>query len=273
MGIEHNFNNKIEERKEVSTRLWLANEAMIKIAIGEIETLGKDNINKIPPGSKVVIMTTHLTDLDVPIAIHTVAKDMNISIMNMSVHHNFFDEASTNIGMRIAGKDNFIPVDYKKDESGPGGKSPENFNPNNFEPALADMDKGKAIMIAAHNPSREAANNLDNVKGGYGGVYLAELSNAYILPITVSLDRAAGMYGDNLKTIKEKPNASVAIGEPFQLEKIDGIENLSKLTKKREDGNKLNEEEFAEFFRITKALREQSELVIKHMSSQLPSLD
>lgn len=272
----YNKNMKMEgfpnqkPKKEVPQRLWLANEAGLKFAVGKIKVTGKENFKEIPPGMKVVVMTTHLTDLDVPLAVHAVARDLDISIMNMSTHHKFWGEqgeASTNIGMHIAGKQNFIPIDYQRDKS--GEKSPSSFNPKNFESAKKILDEGKSVVIAAHNPSREVLHNLEGVKGGYGGVYLAEIADAYILPVTVSLDRAAGMYRDTMKTVKERPNASVQIGKPFKLPKIADIERFSELMQKREGGNKLNEKEHAEFSMLADALRERSQEVIRLMSDQL----
>ena len=142
----------------------------------------------------------------------------------------------------------------------------------NFEPAEKALTEGKDILIAAHNPSQEPVQNLDNIKGGYGGVYLAEVTDAYILPITVVLDKATGMYEPSLKILKnltDKPNASVAIGKPFKLEKIDGIEHFSEINEKRKNGIKLTEEERIEFSRLADALREKSQEVMKKMSEQL----
>lgn len=274
MNMDQKFNiPSVEKKREGSMRLWLANEAMIKLALGEIKIEGKENINKIPLDANIVVMSTHLTDLDIPIVIHSIARYLDIAVTNMSVHHKFFGkegEPSTNIGMRIAGKDNFIPLDFKKDEKGPGNKSAEPFNPNNFETAAESIDKGKTILIAAHKPLPEAKNSLENVKGGYGGVYLSQLrENTYILPITVVLDQAVGMHGKELDTLKKKPNAKVVIGEPFKPEKIKGIERFSILTKKRESGEILNNEEMAEFFTLSHALRNQSQEIIQKMSKQI----
>jgi hypothetical protein len=257
-------------KREIPQRLWRANEVNLKLAVGNIEVKGKENMAGIPPDAKVVVMTTHLTDLDVPLAIHAVARDLDMAVMNLSTHHKFFGqqgEAATNIGVRLAGKENFIPIDYHRDES--GEKSPGAFNPENFELARETLRKGKSVLVAAHNPSRKPLTNLDNIKGGYGGVYLAELTDAYILPVTVLLDRAAGMNADMIKTAMHKPNASVSIGKPFKIKKIEGIENLSSIMKKRKDGNKLSEEEIREFSRLTNALREQSKLIMERLSQQL----
>ena len=266
MGIENSFNFSKKEEFKGNKRLWLANEAIMKLAVGKIEVSGEENIKKLPPGAKVVVMTTHLTDLDIPIVVHAIAKDLDIVEMDMSVHHKAFGkqgEAGTYFGNAIAGRKNFLPIDYEKGES--DKKSAKAFNPENFKPAAEAMEKGKTILIAAHNPSQKPAKNLDNIKGGYGGVYLAELTDAYILPVTVVLDKEAGMYGDTLNTLRKKPNASVMIGEPFKPEKISGVKNLSELTKKKEWSN----EDFIEFSKLNESLGEKSQEVIKRMSEQI----
>lgn len=273
MGIETIKNDK-KNRQEVSQRLWLANEAALKFAVKDIELKGKENIKAIPPGAKVVIMTTHLTDLDVLLAIHAVARDLNVAVMNESVHHNFFGEQgefTTSLGLRVAGKNSFIPIDFKKTAS--GAKAPKAFNPENFEPAAKAVEEGKAVLIAAHNPSQKPLQNLDNVRGGYGGVYLSLLTDAYILPVTVVLDRATGMYVPALEKIKkmkeDRPNASVVIGKPFKLEKVPEIKRFGELTKKRKTGSELTDEERTEFSKLADVLREKSEEIISRMSDQI----
>ena len=268
MKTEGLNNRGNESKKGSSERFILANKANLEFAVRNVSVKGKENIGKIPKGAPVVAMTTHLTDLDIPVAIEAVARELDLAVMNLSTHHKFWGrqgEIPTNIGIRIAGKDNFIPLDYHKDES--GQKSPKAFNPENFEPAVEALEEGKSVMIAAHNPSREPLQSLDGVNGGYGGIYLALLTGAYILPITVKLDRAVGMYSDTLKTIKERPNASAVVGKPFKVEKVKGLENFSELVKR--GGKNLTEEERTEFLRLINVLREKSQEVMKILSEQL----
>lgn len=269
--MEKFFNSIPEEhKKEVSKRLWLANEIMMKTMVGKIEVLGKENMEKLPPDAKIVVMTTHFTDLDVPVAIHTVANDLNVAIVDMSVHHKPFGEQGefgSYLAGKFAGMNNFIPIGFKKDKD--GGKSSKAFDSNDFIPAIkAINEEGRAVMIAAHNPTE--SKSLDEVKGGYGGVYLAEMTDAYILPITITFDNSTYKYGDRINVAtKEKPNAHVVIGEPFKLEKTNGIERFSQITEKRENGDKLSDEEIQEFSKLSHALREQSQIVIKKMSIQI----
>jgi hypothetical protein len=268
MGMENKIINT-KPHQEIPQRLWLANEANLRLAVGQVRIEGKENIKGIPPGAKVVVLTTHLNDLSVPAAIHALGRDLDLVVTNQSIHHEFGGgqgEIAANIGMRVAGKGNFIAIDYERNKE--GEKSPKAFNPENFQPMIDALDKGKSIIMAAHNPTKEALPNLDGVKGGYGGVYLAELADAYILPVTVTLSQDV-MDSYNLKTLLNKPDAFVIIGKPFKLEKIPGIERFAELTKKREDEGKLNDEERIEFSGLAHALREKSLLVMKQLSEQL----
>ena len=261
------------ENKKMPSRLWLANEIGLKLVVKDIKISGKENLNEIPKGEKVIVMTTHMTDFDMLVAIHALACDLDLVVMNQSIHHKFWGEQgekTTNIGLQIAGKKNFLPIDFTRDDS--GKKSPDIFNPENFRPAEKALNEGKAVMVAAHNPSQKPVQNLDDIKGGYGGVYLALLTGAYILPTTVVLDRAAGMYAPNLQIAKNltgKPNASISIGKPFKLEKVEGIERFSELTKKRKSGTRLREEEIKEFSKLADTLREKSKEVMQKMSEQI----
>ncbi len=270
MGIENNISNT-KPKEKVSQRLWLTNELGMKVWFKSITVEGKENIKAIPEGAKVVIMPTHLTDLDVTLAIHAVARELNVSVMNVSIHHKFWGpqgEKGTNLSLHIAGKKNFLPIDFINRES--GDKDPKMFNPENFERAAKDMEAGKGIIISVHRGKQEALEDLDDVRGGYGGVYLASLApNTYILPITVKLDKPSGMYADPMKTLKNRPNASVLIGKPFQLEKTEGMEHLSEIDKKRKEGKELTKEDREEFSRLADALREKSKGVMKRMSEQL----
>ncbi len=262
-----NLQNNPIERQRSSPQLEMANEINLAFAVKEITVTGEENIRQIPKGARVVVLTTHMTDLDVPLAIHALAERLDLAVMNLSTHHKFSGpkgEMPTNIGIRFAGKSNFLPIDYHKDKT--GKKSPKAFNPENFEMATEAIKKGKTIVTAAHNPSRKPLQNLEGVKGGYGGVYLALLNNAWVLPVASVLDRPTGMYESMLKTvIKDRPNASVAIGRPFQLAHIEGIEHFTELQKKKN----LTEAERAEFSRLANALRERSQVVMEHLSQQL----
>ena len=248
-------------------RLRLALEAHIKPVTGEIRISGEEHIKEIPPYKKVIIVTTHISDLDVPIAASKLSKYFNIAITNESISHSFLGEPSTNVGMRIAGKENFIPIDYKKVE----GKKQGAFNPENFKPMKEALEKGKAIIIAGHNPTQK----WRLPKGGYGAAYLSDITdNAVILPVTVNIesDEPVGMADTILKNIRQKPNVSIYINKPIELKKIPGIEDMANIMKKHENGEKLTREERKRFSELKKALQNQSDKIMKQLAANQPNV-
>src|SRR6202044_1004644 len=101
----------------------------------------------------------------------------------------------------------FLPIDF----AGKGAdKRPTAFNPDNFVPMMEAMDKGKAMIIAGHNPSLEG--HLE--EGGYGAVYLAEMADATILPVSIDIisTENLGTARNRMKTFLHKPDARVRIG-------------------------------------------------------------
>jgi hypothetical protein len=254
-----------KEREKTPQRLLLALEAQLKLTVKELKLHGEENIEAIPAGKKIIIATTHISDIDIPTVAAALGKYFNIAITNMSVHHSFLAEPSTNIGVRLAGKENFIPFDYEKT---PSGKQ-ASFNPDNFEPMKRALDDGKAIIVAAHNPTHD----WHLSKGGYGVSYLSDISDdVVILPVAVDLESAGqvGMYENQLKTITKKPVANVFIGEPIELQKIPGIEDLSKIMHKRESGERITPEELKRFSELKELLQTQSNIVMEKLAENLP---
>ena len=98
MGIE-NIGNNLKPAEKVPQRLWLANEVNLKMIVKDVKVSGKENLEAIPKDAKVVIMTTHMTDFDIPVAIHTLAKDLNIVVMNGDIlRKQFLISSITNNG-------------------------------------------------------------------------------------------------------------------------------------------------------------------------------
>ena len=62
----------------------MAIAADVKLASGEIQTHGEEHLKEIPPDKKVIIATTHISDLDVPIATLKLGKYFDIAITNQS---------------------------------------------------------------------------------------------------------------------------------------------------------------------------------------------
>ena len=163
MSFENPQRNLEKKKETTPRRLMLALEALVKLQTKSIEVDGKEHVKEIPPDSKVVVATTHLSDLDVPLSAYALGNELNLVITNESVHHHFNQEAPTNIGLHIAGKENFIPIDYKKTG---GKKRPRGFNPDNFVPMAEALENGKGVVIASQNPSPEHETNVKNTRGG-----------------------------------------------------------------------------------------------------------
>jgi len=256
---------------KTSDRLMQSVNLLIKSAhLGEIKISGRENLNKIPKDEKIVVACTHISDVDVPIAIHALGNDLELKISDQSVHHNFKKEPSMNISMNIAGKDNFFPIDY----AGSGTeKHSSTFNPDNFVPMIKAMDKGASIVIAGHNPSTEG--HLE--KGGYAATYLAEMTDAIILPVSVDIlakqpngNDSLGMIKHFFKTLFKKSDVFVQIGQPFHLDKIEGIEKVKEMIDKRKNGIRLDREEFSEFTRLLDEIRERSKIIISKLAEITP---
>ncbi len=275
MGIENIIPNTKNPHRETPMRMRLliaANRKQEKV--NKTTVVGRENIKGIPPDGKVVVMTTHLTNSDIPVVLDAIADDLDLAVSDQSTHHRFFgsqSEPGMAAAIALAEPGSFLAFDYHKNAS--GEKSPLMFNPENFERMLAVLEKGKSLVVSAHNPSEEQRENLDSVAGGNGGVYLALLSGAYILPITVSLTKAETGKKEP-GTIQENPNALVSIGKPFRLEKIEGLGHLAEIVEKRKGTKKqppqrLTKEDVEEVSRLSKALHERSKEVMKIMSEQL----
>ena len=280
MSLEGNFfNSSPEPKKESSSkRLMLAMESLGKLQVDKISIEGSEHLKEIPKDRKVIIVTTHITDLDMPLAATAVGNDLDIAVANMSVHHSFKGEAPTYLGLLAAGKSNFFPIDFEKNkevdkETGEKYKGAGAFNPDNFTPMAEAMKNGKRILIAGHNPSHDGKLGSP----GYGAAYLAEIANAMILPVGVNLkpkESGTGMYGSEVKTFLKKPDADIKIGAPFELSKIEGINEFSQLMKKRETlaktGERLSDEEMTRFFELSKQLRKCSEEIFAKISMLVP---
>ena len=241
-------------------RLRIALEAQMKLMVGKITVEGENYLTHIPKGKKIIFVTTHISDLDVPVAACVVSKHADIAISNMSIHHSFLKEPSTNIGIRLAGKHNFLPVDMTKDKKGM-------FNTKNFIPMKDALDKGKAIVIAGHNPSK----NWQLSKGGLGAAYLSAITkDVVIIPVTVNIEseEAVGMHEGKAKTLKKRPDARVTIHAPMEAIPIEGASHLGDLYLHASAGGSAEWRERAREIRDT--LQARSDQIMRELASSLP---
>jgi len=236
-----------------SARLVTILELNQKLYTDKMTVRGLEHATEIPPDRKVVIAVSHATDLDIPSVATALCRHFDIAITNQSVQHEFFSDPGANIATRVAGKENFMPVDYHWIS---GIKKPLKFNPENFTAMAEKMDEGKTVIIAVHNPS--FTGSLE--RAGYGAAYLAEITGAVILPVRVTVRSAeskeeAGMVGHFLKTMKEHPEIDIDIGVPFEPQPVEGIKDIAAFHDKRKHHEPVTKEDIARFDELKNQLK------------------
>lgn len=239
--------------KETSKRLLNSIESMLKIQVKEIKVNGREHLKEIPEGKKVIVVTTHVTDLDIPVTIKTLGKDFDFVVTHESVQDDIKKDPKAYLVNQIAGQDNFLPVEYKKID----GKKVAGFNPDDYENIKDVLGAGeKTVIFSAHNPSHQ--NKLE--KGGYGAVYLAQLTpDSILLPVSVNITKA-GMV---------RSNAEVTISEPIIPSSIEGVEHFSEIFEKRSNGQKLTKDDIEEFSRIKNELQDQTNEIMHVLAANI----
>ena len=243
-------------RESTPWRLMRAVDVLVALQLSHIRVSGREHLDAIQPGGTYIIATTHHSDLDVAATIATIGRQVDLAIVDQSVHHSPQTELSMYVGLQLAGQSNFIPVDWRRTAN---AKVPGTFNPDNYAPMLRALKSGKRVLIAAHNPR-----TLDTDGGiGHGATYLAALSGATIIPVAVRLSRKdLGVAGTSLSTFFNKPSAHVIIGAPIIPRTIDGIETLGTLIH-----NKGAPERLAAFTRIKNSLKVESALLDRRLAT------
>ena len=256
--------------KETSIRLKISTRVGLGVLIenpSKIPVVGKEFLKEIPPNGKVVIATTHLSDADVPIATYALSDYFDITIVHHSTHDNPFEDAWSWTGAVVAGRKNFLSIKSRKEER----KVIADFAPEDFEPMKSALEIGKTVVIAAHNPTYDWKLSR---KGGLGAVYLAQISDALILPVSVNIESESksGAVVDMRQAIsknKKKLKAQVSIGQPINFDKID-VQRMTEILRRRREGESLSPEEKREFSEVNAKLREQSKIVMGSLAEMLP---
>jgi 1-acyl-sn-glycerol-3-phosphate acyltransferase len=247
-------------------RLVKVLELNAKLYADKLTVSGLEHIGEIPPDRKVVLAMSHATDLDIPLAASVLCKYFDIAIVNQSMQQHFFSDPMANLGNRIPGLRHFLPVDYY---SISGIKKPSKFNPDNFTAMAKKMDEGKTVLIAVHNPSFKG--KLE--RAGYGATYLADITDAVILPVAVNVRTKkpgeGGMVGHITATILEHPEIDIRIGEPLDPPGIPGMDEFAALFQRRKNHVPLTAEDIRRFDELKKELKERSAQVLEHVSELL----
>lgn len=255
--------------------------ALVKDARGlnllyKTKVVGGENLETIPQGKNIIIVTTHNNDSDVGLVINALGSHFkNITVVEESTHYIFKQDPISFLG-RLMHRKNAFRVDYNNGSDDRKGK----FDPNNFEPMKKSLEEGKPLVMAAYfTPNySETVNGLPD-KTGNGTAYLAQITkDAIILPVAVDikLDKPVLKKSDNnnlyiQRLLKGRISADVTIGQPFTLDHIENIDHLGEIIQKRKTGAEpATKEELEEFSRLNKGLKEQSKAIMQHLAELLP---
>jgi hypothetical protein len=184
----------------------------IKAMTRSFKVQGKENLDLIPPNARVIIASTHITEMDMLYAMGALVDDLSLIVTRQSFHTTDKRAIAARTGPIIVGEQNFLPIEWSLDA---GGKQVPGFKPEDFDKMQQMMAKGKSILMAAHNPCTE---HLPD-KPGIGASYLAARTpNAVILPVTVDA-QVNPAYGRDvigqLKAIFSRAPVVVTIGKPI----------------------------------------------------------
>lgn len=208
-------------------RLRSFSEAVVKMFVNEFKVDGLENLREYKeknPDKKFVIAASHLCNLDAPAAVSALGNDFNIQITGESI---LFELIPHRLMMKMAGKESFSPLQYKKSPTGKHGI----FNPDNFTDLKEKMGTGKTPWIAVHPFTTKE----EMKPAKKGAVYLSQLSDAVVIPVALeytggpmSLEGGGPLAKGIMSKIKGEGKATFRIGKPMELRKIEGVELLNK---------------------------------------------
>ena len=253
-----------KKQKETAFRLRLMVGLELKI-LGKIQTFGREHLQEIPKDKKVIIAATHISDIDMPVVIGSLGEDFELKVTTKSMNLDMSKDTFGSLGPLIAGRDNFLPIDYGRNKE---GRRMADFNPDNFKAMAAALNDDKEVLIAAHNPT---SGKLP--RGGIGASYLYQLGHGdfIILPVAVNVkSEKPYRVGDEISLVKEHPDTDVFIGKPLELESIAGIDEYEKIIEKKNRGEELTADEVAESKRIRQLLLDNSDAIMESLAEMLP---
>jgi hypothetical protein len=209
--------------KKSSKRLMWAVERQLNWLFrkNEPEVVGKENLEQLAPGTRVIFATTHTSDNDVLLAVQAFGNDFDLAIADMSIHRSFRESAKaldpTILGIKIAGKENFLSLKYSQKKAGRRGW----VDPEDTERIKTALESGKSVVIAAHNPTFDGKLPANP---GFAAIRAAQLTeNAVVIPVAVQIGEPTDVLGigdpkNILETRRRRPALKVSIAEPLRFE-------------------------------------------------------
>lgn len=237
---------------------------LLNIFCTDFKVSGKENLEEYQeknPDEKFIIASSHISNLDAPAAIEALGDRLDIQITTESVIHGATPQE---ILFRLAGKENFAKLEYKKTKEGKHGV----FNPEDFEKLAENLADGKSPWIAIHPFTVDEELQRSRI----GSVYLAHKTGAKIIPTALEYHGGSiSMEGlvNIAKAVTKKGPAIYHVGQVMELEPVD-VSIIETVLKKREAGERVGKEEFQQFKEVHAKLKEQADQVAQVIANLLP---
>ncbi len=249
--------------KKSSLRLRVCVAILNHLHLKRIVVRGLEHLQTIRSDQKIIIVTTHLGDLDVPAAMGIMGEYVDLVVANESVQHFFWKRMRINLSLHLAGIWNFLPIEYQDIEHEARGF----FHAADFLRMKRALDTGKTLLVAGHNPALQ--NELP--RGGYGAVYVHEITDrAVILPVTVNVRSSQIIDVYHAPHLFSRPIADLIIHPPMHIKKITNLEQFTQLAKKRLRDIRLTPEEHVLYAGVREALQVESDKIMRVLASALP---
>src|SRR3989344_9223666 len=267
---------------------WAANLAN-KLHLKGINAEVLNHIEELTPGEPVVFAMDSMSDINWTGAVQKLLPFRKIKIANLETNTKDPKQGIPIKAMEAGNEKIFVDIDNTFDIK----KNVPNmeFNPDNLRNIEEEMGKGYDFLIPAydrtvygHLPARKRA--------GIGGGLLAHLKDVSIVPVALDIHsdepigRAIDIFGATLKRLAtgKRPEATLKIGKPLELEKIprEELEDVLLLLTNRNafnvrvinDEGKEEVRRDQERYQKAKAnydkLREQANTVMDAMADLLP---
>ena len=92
-------------------RLRALNKKFVEMYISNAHVKGLELLDRIPPEKRKILVTTHISDFDMPVVLNALGEKLNILVSDMSPHHNPLQDPAGFASNVIVGPGNFSSIE------------------------------------------------------------------------------------------------------------------------------------------------------------------
>lgn len=264
------FENDLNPRKKIS-RIGITTGINIESKLHKPTVKGLENLIKIPKTEKLIIATTHLSDVDMDTVIATTAPYRDLSVTSQSTH---LENPVSGPIMRWATKKEIYGISSEPRRNS-DWQQKFMLKPQDFEAMKVPLEKGRAVVIAAHKPTHKW--KLPDISG-LGDIYLAQISGATILPVAVDIQypefiELPPISPAVLKRLlqRKRLDVKVTFGKPIRLSPIPP-EELRMFVRflNPDEKQKMTEDEIKKSRLVLNTVLSQGSEVMQSLANMLP---